>query len=40
MKTDDTVVMPKRSSGVQETGSGGVRLRLIIAAVRRLPKDK
>jgi hypothetical protein len=26
MKTDDTVVMPKRPSNVQETGSGGVKL--------------
>jgi hypothetical protein len=26
LKTDDTVVMPQRSSGVQETGSGGVKL--------------
>lgn len=40
MKTDDTVVMPKRSSGVQETGSGGVRLPFDNRGGSQITKDK
>jgi hypothetical protein len=40
MKTDDTIVMPKRSSGVQETGSGGVKLPFDNRGGSQVTKDK
>lgn len=40
MKTDDTVVMPKRSSGVQETSSGGVKLPFDNRGGSQVTKDK
>jgi hypothetical protein len=40
MKTDDTVVIPKRPSGVQETGSGGVKLPFDNRGGSQITKDK